>query len=100
VLDEGEQVYGHSDDLAWHQPTGRTYPVVVRSTTRGLEGEVTGTVMSLAQRDQLVAMWQRDTPLRLIIGDINMAVRIGAPTIDFDPQSTYQVTVPIIQVGD
>jgi hypothetical protein len=100
VLDEGGQVYGHSDDLVWHQPTGRTYPVVVRSTTRGLEGSVDGTVMSLAQRDQLIAMWKRDTPLRLIIGDMNMLVRLGAPTIDFDPQSTYQVSVPVIQVGE
>lgn len=98
VLDEGTNPYGFSDDLRYHLPTGRTYPVWSRSTTRGLEGQVQGVVRSVAARDGIEAMWRAGTPVRLIIGDVNIKVMMGAPAVDWDPNGVWDLAIPVIQV--
>ncbi len=72
--DEADVTIGETGTT--YTPIGAQSPVRITDIIRGYEGTVTGVLISESARDAFLAMKELEAPLRLILGDLNIPVRI------------------------
>lgn len=86
-----------------YYPIGRqAAPVHVSEGSRGYEGTVAGSLPSAAVRDAFLLLSSRDAALRLVIGDLNIPVRMvdgSAWPTPVPGDRLYGCTAEVYQVG-
>jgi hypothetical protein len=84
-------------------PIGAESPVLILETRQGYRGAFNGIVLEGEDRDNFLDLWRRFTVLRLIIGDLNIPVRISNVSAIPSPvgdEAGYDVSFAFIQVGE
>lgn len=93
-------VVGESSEV--YEPVGRSDPVIVRDSMRGLEGSTTGVLESPADYDALAELVAGAVVARYAVGRLNIPVRLRALsyspfTLDSDATG---VSLEVYQVGE
>jgi hypothetical protein len=86
-----------------YDPIGATSPVIVLETRQGYRGSFNGILLEPEDRDNFIALWKRYTVLRLIIGDLNIPVRIynvSAIPSPIGDEAGYDISFAFFQTGE